>query len=182
MCVTFQTLLATRRYTNQGDTVLSVGAECNKGVEVALGRGRRVEAFVGQESKKEEVQKRLDESFADAYNEGFFKVTAGRSTCWDVVWMCVVCPTCMYCISSEKGKPCMCNSVSEAKRKMPALLSQARLLRLVAENRNKYYVFSPPRKQRGVHFYRRCPSARAIMLYSQKKNVSLTSPPRLGVY
>ena len=62
------------RYTNPGDTVLSLSAEKHSAVEVALGRGRRVEVFVSNVAAKEGVKERIKESFRQAYKNGMFKV------------------------------------------------------------------------------------------------------------
>lgn len=56
---------------------------------MALGRARRIEAFVGQDAKKEEVQKRIDDAFEAAYADGFFQVTVGLSARGDSAWICV---------------------------------------------------------------------------------------------
>ena len=63
------------RYTNSGDTVLSLSAEKHNVIEVALGRSRRVEVFVSKPTAKVNVKERMKDCFRQAYKDGKFKVT-----------------------------------------------------------------------------------------------------------
>lgn len=62
------------RFTNPGDTVACLSAEKNKCADVAISRGRQVEAFVSSPEALEELNTRVVSSFATAFDNGFFKV------------------------------------------------------------------------------------------------------------
>ncbi|CAM9163771.1 unnamed protein product [Scytosiphon promiscuus] len=64
------------RYTNAGDTVVSLSAERHNVVEGALQRNRRVEVFVSNAQSKDTVRKSMKTSFGRAYKSGKWKVSA----------------------------------------------------------------------------------------------------------
>lgn len=64
------------RFTNPGDTVAIVGAEVNKGLEVALERGRRIEVYAGKEIAHTDLEGRLHSAFMSAFKEGHFQVSS----------------------------------------------------------------------------------------------------------
>ncbi|CAN0497650.1 unnamed protein product [Ectocarpus sp. 12 AP-2014] len=64
------------RYSRQGDTVLLFGAEHNTGVETAISRGRKVEAFVASPEARAKVEARTEIAFKLAYAQGIFQSTA----------------------------------------------------------------------------------------------------------
>lgn len=66
-----------RRYSRQGDTVLLFGAEHNTGVETAISRGRKVEAFVASPEARAKVEARTEIAFKLAYAQGIFQVRTG---------------------------------------------------------------------------------------------------------
>ncbi|CBJ33622.1 expressed unknown protein [Ectocarpus siliculosus] len=66
-------LLLTNRYTNQGDTIIVLGAERNACVATGLARGRRVEAYVTSETHVEHVQEWGETAFRTAYTRGIFQ-------------------------------------------------------------------------------------------------------------
>lgn len=62
------------RYTNAGDTVVSLSAERHNLVEGALERSRRVEVFVANPESKKGARENLNASFSRAYKAGKWKV------------------------------------------------------------------------------------------------------------
>lgn len=53
---------------------MSLSGESNHCIEVAIERGRRIEAFVTDPEKKDAVQDRMSKSFLQAFTDGKFKV------------------------------------------------------------------------------------------------------------
>lgn len=63
------------RYSVQGDTVLVIGAGTNAGVETAISRGRKVEAFVASPEEAAEVEDNAKAAFRQAFSRGIFQVS-----------------------------------------------------------------------------------------------------------
>jgi hypothetical protein len=62
------------RYTNAGDTVLGIGVETTSAPEDAIARGRRVEFYVTDESKRAALQTKIGSAFHKAHSSGMFQV------------------------------------------------------------------------------------------------------------
>ena len=69
-----------RRYSAQGDTVILFGAEHNAGVDVALSRGRKVEAFVTSAESAAKVEEQAKAAFKASYSKGIFQVCTRFTT------------------------------------------------------------------------------------------------------
>ncbi|CAB1111515.1 unnamed protein product [Ectocarpus sp. CCAP 1310/34] len=65
------------RFTNAGDTVLGVGVESTTVAEDAISRGRRVEFYVTDESKRASLQAKISSSFHKAHSSGMFQSRRG---------------------------------------------------------------------------------------------------------
>ncbi|CAB1105875.1 unnamed protein product [Ectocarpus sp. CCAP 1310/34] len=61
------------RFTNAGDTVLGVGVESTTVAEDAISRGRRVEFYVTDESKRASLQAKISSTFHKAHSSGMFQ-------------------------------------------------------------------------------------------------------------
>lgn len=70
----FSGFLCNDRYTNAGDTVVTLSAERHNVVDVALQRSRRVEVFVSNVASESEVRNGMKTSFSRAYKDGKWKV------------------------------------------------------------------------------------------------------------
>lgn len=88
--------LVVDRFTNQGDTVVCVGAECNAGVEVSLLRGRKIGAYLSDDSKRDAVQKRMDLVFAEAFEAGCFTVIMRLVYTW-LLSVGIICRQFTFC-------------------------------------------------------------------------------------
>ncbi|CAB1102171.1 unnamed protein product [Ectocarpus sp. CCAP 1310/34] len=62
------------RYTNAGDTVLGIGVETTTAPVDAISRGRRVEFYVMDESKRAALQTNIASAFHKAHSSGMFQV------------------------------------------------------------------------------------------------------------
>lgn len=62
------------RFTVSGDTVLGVGVESTMIPEVALGRARRLELYLGGEHPERDVTWRIEKAHTKAFANGMFKV------------------------------------------------------------------------------------------------------------
>ena len=62
--------------TNDGDTVASLPAGSNRGIEAALDRGRRVEAIIVSDGEQAGVDQRLNSSCSAAFKSGRFQASS----------------------------------------------------------------------------------------------------------
>ncbi|CAN0282683.1 unnamed protein product, partial [Ectocarpus sp. 4 AP-2014] len=65
------------RYTNAGDTVLGIGVETTTAPVDAISRGRRVEFYVMDESKRAALQTNIASAFHKAHSSGMFQSRRG---------------------------------------------------------------------------------------------------------
>ena len=76
------------RFTNAGDTVVSLSAERHNVVEGALARSRRVELFVSNAQSKDAVLDSMKTSFTRAYKDGKWKVKLVCPLSWERCRLC----------------------------------------------------------------------------------------------
>lgn len=65
------------RYTNAGDTVLGIGVDITSVAMDAIGRGRRVEFYLLDASKRGALLTNISGAFHKAHSSGMFQVGAG---------------------------------------------------------------------------------------------------------